>query len=173
MRGRKPKPTVLKLIAGKPGHRPLPANEPQPVGNLTNPPAWMTDSQKEGWRCAIENAPKGLLRLLDGPLLAKWVCADDEWMRAEIALQTDGPVVKQGGSERTTTNPDGTVVKTVRSDSLVPSPWSVVRDRAFQRMLKATSELGFSPTSRSRISLAGGGAKETNRFANNAAKSRA
>lgn len=130
----------------------------------------MTESQKDAWRYAIDNAPKGLLRLLDRDLLTAWVTAQDEHRIAEIELQKSGPVVKQGGSERTTTNPDGSTVKTVRSDSLIPSPWTKVRDHAFQRMVKATSELGFSPTSRSRIALAGGGKKETNRFAAHAPK---
>ena len=34
MRGRKPKPTALKLIAGNPGKRALNAHEPQPRTDL-------------------------------------------------------------------------------------------------------------------------------------------
>ncbi len=30
MRGRKPKPTALKLVSGNPGHRPLNTREPKP-----------------------------------------------------------------------------------------------------------------------------------------------
>ena len=89
---------------------------------------------------------------------------------AELTLRTEGKVVNRGGDQRITINPDGTQVKTVRSASKVLNPWVRARRDAFDRMMKATSELGFSPTSRSRITLAGGGKKETNRFANNAAK---
>lgn len=30
--------------------------EPLPVGDLVDPPDWMTESQKAGWNYAIENA---------------------------------------------------------------------------------------------------------------------
>jgi P27 family predicted phage terminase small subunit len=173
MRGRKPKPNALKLIAGNPGKRPV-STEPDAPGDLFAAPASMTDAQKAIWRHAIDNAPKGLLRHLDRELLTEWVRAIAELNAADLELQQSGPVVKQGGGERITTKPDGSTVKTVRSESWVVSPWAKARDNAFQRMLKATSELGFSPTSRSRITLAGAGAsKPSNRFANNAAKKRA
>ena len=170
MRGRKPKATVLKLLAGKPGHRPLPVNEPRPIGELLSPPVEMTDAQKAEWVYALGCAPAGLLRRLDRVMFAQWCIASVDLTEAELALRTEGKVVKRGGDKRTTTNPDGTKVTTVRSVSMVINPWVRARRDAFDRMMKATSELGFSPTSRSRITLAGGGKQETNRFANNAAK---
>ncbi len=39
MRDRKPKPTYLKLITGNPGGRPLNVDEPEPEGDLRDPPA--------------------------------------------------------------------------------------------------------------------------------------
>jgi phage terminase small subunit len=42
LRGRKPKPTALRLIEGKRGHRPLPKDEPTPTGKAEKP-AWMAD----------------------------------------------------------------------------------------------------------------------------------
>ena len=174
MRGRKPKPTALKLVAGNPGKRPLPKGEPDPPGDLFAPPTGMTEQQAVIWRHAIDDAPKGLLRHLDRELLTEWVRAVAELNTADLELQKSGPVVKQGGGERKTTKPDGSTVTTIRSDTWVVSPWAKARRDAFDRMMKATSELGFSPTSRSRITLAGAGAtKQTNRFANNAAKKRA
>lgn len=173
MRGRKPTPTALKLIAGKPGHRPLPVNEPRPVGDLLAPPPELTADENEIWRYAIEHAPRGLLRLLDLKLFLGWVLAAAEVDLAERMLREHGREVKKGGDQRITINPDGTQVKTVRSVTMVLSNWVKIRREAFQRMMKATSELGFSPTSRSRITLAGGGQKEANRFSNNAANKRA
>jgi P27 family predicted phage terminase small subunit len=173
LRGRKPTPTHLKIVSGNPGRRALNEDEPQPIGELLAAPGWLTDSQKEIWRFAVEHAPKGLLRSLDRDLITDWVTAVDEFQRAEIELQKGGTVIEEGGGQRITVMPDGRQIRTVRSKKLVPSPWTKIRDRASQRIMKATSELGFSPTSRSRISLAGGGKKETNRFANNAANRRA
>ena len=48
MRGRKPVPTRLKVIRGNPGKRALNKNEPQPAGELADPPDWMSESQKAG-----------------------------------------------------------------------------------------------------------------------------
>ncbi len=69
------KPTVLKLLSGS---RRLPSQpEIQPEGDLDEPPSWLTESQKEGWRYAIANAPRGLLKRLDRSVLTIWVIAED------------------------------------------------------------------------------------------------
>jgi len=170
VRGRKPTPTHLRLLDGNAGKRPLNRDEPQPVGDLLAPPAELTAEEREIWCYAIEHAPRGLLRLLDLKLFLGWVLAAAEVDLAEKMLREHGREVKKGGDQRITINPDGTQVKTVRSVTMVLSNWVKIRREAFQRMMKATSELGFSPTSRSRITLAGGGKKETNRFSNNAAR---
>ena len=169
MLGRKPKPNALHLLSGttRTWHRER--DEPQPVGDLLAPPVWMSDGQKAEWVYALEHSPCGLLRMLDRNIFAQWCIASVDLTEAELAIRVEGKVVKKGGDQRITINADGTQTKTVRSVSMVKNPWVVIRRDAFDRMMKATSELGFSPTSRSRITL-GGGKKEANRFANNAAK---
>ena len=136
MAGRKPKPTTLKLIQGNPGKRELNKREPQPVGNLTDAPDWMTESQKEGWDYAIANAPRGLLKHLDASLLASWVVAQD--LHRDAAQK----VAKYG-----------MLVKTPNTGQMIQSPYMAVLNRQATLMMKAASELGFSPTSRSRIVL--------------------
>ena len=68
MRGRKPKPTALHDLHGTfraTRHKAREA-EPKAVGDLlSEPPDWMTDGQQAGWRYAVENAPKGVLRRID------------------------------------------------------------------------------------------------------------
>lgn len=173
MRGRKPKATVLHLLNGTNRPRNARPDEPHPVGDLLAPPDGMSDEQKAEWVYALEHAPRGLLRLLDRNIFAQWCVASVDLTEAELVLRTEGKVVPRGGDQRITINPDGTQVKTVRSVSKVINPWVRARRDAFDRMMKATSELGFSPTSRSRITLAGGGKKEANRFSNNVASRRA
>lgn len=56
MRGRKPKPTKLKILAGKPGHRPLPKAEPIPVGKAEMP-KWLTAEAVVVWE---ELAPEAM-----------------------------------------------------------------------------------------------------------------
>lgn len=166
--GRPPKPTVLKLLAGNPGRRDIQPDEPQPVGGLSQPPSFLTAPQKDIWCYAIEHAPAGLLRLLDRDLFLDWVQAVAERDQAEAVLRITGPVIKQARSRRVTKSANGSVTTITTPEGLVRSPWAIARDAAVARMMKATSELGFSPTSRSRITLAGSGKKDTNRFSKHA-----
>jgi hypothetical protein len=61
MRSRKPKPTAVRELhgntrkgAGKPR-----THEPIPVGELTEPPEILTDSQREAWNYYVQHTPKG------------------------------------------------------------------------------------------------------------------
>ena len=55
MRGRKPKPTVLKLITGNPGKRPLNKQEPkvEPVTGEIKPPEHLKGAAVEEWNIQI------------------------------------------------------------------------------------------------------------------------
>jgi len=174
MKGRRPKPTLLHVIAGT--NRPRNARPYEPIakGGLLEAPAGLTETQIEIWRYAIDHSPGGLLRLIDRDLFLGWVRAVDKLNEAEMHLRAEGSVVDKGGSQRITIKPDGTQTKTVVSPTKVPSPWFKIYNAAYDQMIRAVIDLGFSPTSRSRIgALAGTGNKDANRFSNNAAKNRA
>jgi len=49
MRGRKPKPTRLKILQGNPGRRPINGEEPQPDLTSTDPPPGLTKEALEIW----------------------------------------------------------------------------------------------------------------------------
>jgi phage terminase small subunit len=50
MKGRKPKPTALKVLQGNPGHRKIDAScEPTPVIGLAAPPGHLDDEAKRYW----------------------------------------------------------------------------------------------------------------------------
>ena len=169
MRGRKKKPTILKLVSGtQRKHRANPG-EPEPEGGLYSPPDFLTETQKSEWVYAIEHAPLGLLRKLDKRLFMEWVIASTDLDEAEAKLRVQGKEVKKGGDVTITISASGAQTKRIKSETRVMNPWVKIRRDAYDRMLRATCELGFSPTSRSRITL-GGSKKETNRFSNNAAR---
>jgi phage terminase small subunit len=66
MRGRKPKPTVLKKLAGNPGRRPLPKNEPMPTG-IAKRPSWLPLGAVRVWdELAPVTQGLGLLTEHDG-----------------------------------------------------------------------------------------------------------
>jgi phage terminase small subunit len=56
MKGRKPKPRALKILAGNPGRRPLPKAEPIPTG-LAEMPKWLSKEAVKVWE---ELAPEAI-----------------------------------------------------------------------------------------------------------------
>jgi P27 family predicted phage terminase small subunit len=141
MAGRKPKPTHLHVIEGTlhtSRHRKR-ATEPKPVGELVDPPGWMSASQKDVWHYALEHAPRGLLKKLDGSALTVWVVACDLHRQASEQLANLGAA--------------GLLYKTPANGMLIQSPLVGTVNRQATIMLKAAAELGFSPTSRGRVSV--------------------
>jgi len=136
-RGRKPKPTHLRLVTGNAGRRPLNGAEPKPAGNLVDAPDHLSPDQVEAWRYAIECAPRGLLKRLDRDMLAIWVVASDLHRQAVKKVNALGILVKVGKDE----------------DQLLPrrNPYLEVVNVQAGIMMKVAAELGFTPSSRSRI----------------------
>ena len=54
----------------------------------------MSDSQKQGWIYAIENAPDGLLKKLDRSVLVAWVVAEDLHRHASMMIEKFGMLTK-------------------------------------------------------------------------------
>ena len=134
MRGRKPKPTWLKVIADNPGHREINEDEPQPTGDLAAPPDWFNEEQVETWNKAIARAPLGLLRELDESVLAVWVVA--------ACLHRDAAKrVAKAGS----------IVKSKSSGYPMQNPYLAIINKQASIMLKASAEMGFTPSARSRV----------------------
>lgn len=136
MAGRKPKPTQIKMVTGNPGKRPLNESEPQPDGNLYDPPDWFNDEQKKGWRYALATAPLGLLKLLDRGALTVWVVAESLHRQATIEMATVGGLIVKA--------PSGTPMQ---------NPYLPIVNRQAEIMLRVIGELGFSPASRPRITI--------------------
>ena len=89
MRGRKPKPTALKLIAGNPGHRPLNKKEPKVayVTGAAKPPKWVKGEAKREWDAQIEYLTKTNKILADNELsmLARYCYLHGEFAKDAIA----------------------------------------------------------------------------------------
>lgn len=139
MRGRKPKPTVLKDLHGS--EEPRNPFEPIPEGNLTdapsNCPEHFNAEQRAAWEYAVEHSPPGMLKRIDAPVLEAWVTAHCLHRQATAQLnRARSPLIRQG-------------------EQIIPSPWLSIVNKQAQIMTKIASELGFTPVSRPRI-LAGG-----------------
>jgi P27 family predicted phage terminase small subunit len=139
MRGRKPTPTHLKELHGNPGKRRLNKNEPRPDGELYAAPEWMSASQREGWAYAITCSPHGLLKCLDRSVLAIWVVAEDLHREAAEKIAQYG-----------------LLTRSPNAGLPLQSPYLAILNKQAQIMLKAGAELGFSPSSRTRVQVAPG-----------------
>ena len=142
---RRPKPTALHRLHGTynvTDHGRARALEPVPEGELgIDPPPWLTVSQAEGWRYAVENMPAGVLKRIDRGMLLVWVEAEDRH-RTAMAMQAK-------------LDQDATLKLLVRTpQGLAPSPYNDILDKTAKTMFRAATELGFSPAARPRIHLA-------------------
>ena len=134
--GRAPIPTHLKIIRGNPGKRKLNQNEPKPVGNLVDAPAYFDEELREVWAYAIENAPRGLLKKLDSSVLETWCISHVLHRRASAEVRKHGMLVKPP-----------------KSDVPIQSPYLPIVNKQAFIMLRAVDHLGFSPASRTRIAM--------------------
>lgn len=144
MRGRKRIPTdTLKLVGTYRPHRhdKERAGEPVAKGELadTAAPEWLTDSQKSGWQWVMTHAPQGLLKQIDRGMLVVWVIAEDDHYRASN---------KQNELDSRSSLP---MLSPSKNGPQV-SPYQTIKVKSALLMMKAASELGFSPTARPRLS---------------------
>lgn len=141
MRGRKPTPTALRLIQGNPQHRPLNQDEPEPDGDLTaaDCPEWLSARAQYYWRKTIANAPEGMLKRLDAGTFGSYVQALADIERADRKVEEAGPIIKMPGP----------------SGAFQQNPFVSIKRQAIQQMQRAAVELGFTPSSRSRVKIKG------------------
>ncbi|MCK6482254.1 MAG: phage terminase small subunit P27 family [Planctomycetes bacterium] len=137
--GRRPKPTVLKVLGGNPGHRPLNAREAAPRRRIPSCPAILEGEARREWhRIARKLFDAGLLTEIDGPALMAYCLAYDRLLDAEQKLRQYGAVVK------------------APSGYLSHSPYLAIANRALDQMRSMLVEFGMTPSSRSRVHAAGG-----------------
>ncbi len=142
MRGRKPKPTHLKVIAGNPGKRPLNEQEPRYDPKLLKPPAFLSREAKAHWRCLAQLLyAQGILTEVDVGTLAVCCQAYGRWLQAEKALAALAKM-----------DPDGFGLLVKYRGGAVKNPLVGMAHRAMEFYLRAAGEFGLTPSSRSRIS---------------------
>lgn len=134
---------------------------PKPEPLLTNdpvdlhPPGWMTRRQKLLWRKAIDNAPDGLLVVMDSGLLTTWVIAADTHREACEKTRGLGLLVKTREVEVVKKHRDGSESREKKGGQPVQNPYLPIINKQAQIMIKSAGELGFTPISRSRLAKLG------------------
>jgi P27 family predicted phage terminase small subunit len=138
MRGRRPKPTRVKVLTGNPGKRPLNAQEPRPEAAIPECPIELGPSARAEWdRLCGQLGKLKLLTDLDRAALAAYCGAYALWAEATEAIQKYGAMVK---------SPTGYPIQ---------SPYVSIANRQTEIMMRIASEFGFTPASRSRITVEG------------------
>lgn len=133
-RGRKPVPTVLKILRGNPGKRPLPTGEPKPAQTLPEPPAHLGPVALVEWhRLATELHRVGILTMADRTTLAAYCQLYEQWVYAEQYIKTQLVIVDK---------PTGKIIQ---------NPMIRIAHRTLELMRGYIVELGLSPASRVKL----------------------
>ena len=134
MRGRKPKPTRLKVLQGNPGKRPLNTDEPAfPALQSDCPEHLVKDAAKEWDRMKGLLASHNVFTEADRSALTAYCMAWGRWLEAEGNVRKSGMLVK---------SPSGYAIQ---------NPWLSIANKAFDQMMKLMTEFGMTPSSRSRV----------------------
>jgi len=95
MAGRRPKPQVLKDLAGNPGKR-KPRRELKASGAAACPP-WLDPVAKTEWRRVCRNLEQmGLLSALDQTALAGYCQSYAQWRKASLVVRKLGQTYQHG-----------------------------------------------------------------------------
>src|SRR3990172_2095863 len=135
MRGRKPKPTVLRAIEGNPGKRPLNDREPKPPEGTPDCPEYLDEHGKAEWfRLVPILKQMRVFTEVDRTALAAYCTAFSRWIHAEAQVKKYG-----------------TIVKSPEKGFPMKSPYLCVASEAMEAMRKFMVEFGLTPSSRSRL----------------------
>jgi len=137
-KGRKPKPTEFKRLAGNPGRRPLNDAEPHPPIILPDAPSELNAVGRAKWdELARKLFNQGILTELDIDLLYLYCINFQNFMDAQEKIKIFG----------------GPVVKTEKGNP-IQNPYLNIANQCQERMIKLASLFGMSPVDRSRIKAA-------------------
>lgn len=138
MPGRKPKSTALKLINGNPGRRPLNTAEPQYESGIPDKPKWFHIYASEEWDRLTGNLNGQRVFTKNDLGILVSVCVAYEQMRETLAI------IKALGRSYTVEDMGGNTHYKAR-------PECVRFETAQKEYRTLLSEIGFTPSSRSKI----------------------
>lgn len=138
MAGRRPTPTHLKILAGNPGKRPLPKEEPKPEIVAPDPPEWLEGEALREWdRIVPELLKLKLISELDRTGVVAYCVAYDRYVSANMDIRTLGSII-------ITTN-----------GNIIQNPAVGIANTSVDIMRKFLIEFGMTPASRTKVSTPG------------------
>ena len=140
MRGRKPKPTAVKVLEGNPGKRALNTSEPHPPVPDANPyaPRHLNEDAKKEWKRVVGILiDLGLYTEIDKAALAIYCQTRGRWVIAEGKCDEQGEIL------------------TTDKGYNYQNPWRHEANKAQDLMRRMMVEFGMTPSARSRINMPG------------------
>jgi P27 family predicted phage terminase small subunit len=151
VKGRKPKPVGLKLLAGNPGRRPLP-KQPSFGAKPPSCPAHLDATAKAEWRRIVGMlATAGVLALTDRAALAAYCQLYSRVVKLEKVVQKDGEVLSETIEKRHYAKGGEEVVQ--KRTKYYRSPYAIELHSAYDQMKAFIVEFGLTPSSRQRLSV--------------------
>jgi P27 family predicted phage terminase small subunit len=139
MRGRKNKPTPLRVIEGNRGHRPINKDEPKPESKEPPRPRIVKGEELKAWKYVTSELQKmGTLATSDKADIFAYC----HWWGSLIKAKT----------KLLNTGTDPEVIKTA-AGNYIQNPWLGIANTAAKELTKVCEKLGLDPTSRTRIKL--------------------
>ena len=143
-RGRKPKPTTVKMLEGNPGNRNISTSEPKPDKKAPRCPGWLEEEAKKEWkRMAKQLEQLGILTEIDMAAFAGYCQAYARWKEAEEYISEHGAVMKA---------PSGYCQQV---------PQVSIAQTYLKIMNRFCEQFGLTPSARSRIVTDNGENKES------------
>lgn len=140
MAGRRPKPTVLKLVEGNPGKRKINKAEPKPKREVPSCPAHLSDAGKVAWgRLSVLLDRMGVLTEADSAALERLCDCYSDILICRESLKADGWTYKTMDAQGNTLikgNPAATQLRAA--------------DSQFKSYL---IEFGLTPAARSKVQV--------------------
>ena len=134
----KPKPSKLRVIQGNPGHRPLNMQEPEFQAGIPDKPQWLDVYASEEWDRLVGNLNGQRVFTKNDLGILVSICLAYEQMRETLAI------IKQLGRSYTVEDLGGNTHYKAR-------PECVRYETAQKEYRTLLAEIGFTPSSRSRI----------------------
>ena len=142
--GRKPKPTMLKLVTGNPGKRTLPKAEAQVTSTLPSAPTFLSDEAMAEWgRVSQELYGARLLSDIDRAALAAYCQAYGRWVQAEKAIAAMAKNDQLAGA----------LMIRATNGNAIQNPLVGTANKAAADMVRYAAEFGMTPSARNRIAV--------------------
>ena len=178
-KGRRPKPTNLKMISGNPGQRPLNRGEPAYESlEIGNPPEDSSDEVKSEWmNIGSQLAGLGILQTVDRHIFHRYCDALVRWKRIVRYLDSQASAFNPSGirypilEQKFTRTEKGNWIPefdengnpVMQTNKFRVMPEVAEYRRLSDTLLKLENELGLSPSARTRVSAS----SNIQRFDNN------